>query len=145
MLSLHETLGSGRVQDTLKILDENEILWGADDLGVLIYGHARNALWYGSRLSIQETRALAPFQNATGLQVTSAVVAGMAWALANPGAGIVETEEMDHAFCLDVQRPYLGRIESHYTDWTPISTRWPQFAEEIDESDPWQFENVLAT
>jgi homospermidine synthase len=145
VLSLHETLGSGRVQETLKILDENEILWGADELGVLLYGHARNALWYGSRLSIQETRRLAPFQNATGLQVTSAVIAGMAWALANPRAGIVETEEMDHAFCLGVQRPYLGRIEAHYTDWTPISTRWPQFAEEIDESDPWQFENVLAT
>ena len=145
VLSLHETLGSGRVQETLKILDENEILWGADDLGVLLYGHERNALWYGSRLSIQEARALAPFQNATGLQVTSAVLAGMAWALANPRAGIVETEEMDHAFCLRVQRPYLGRIEAHYTDWTPISTRWPQFAEEIDESDPWQFENVLAT
>ena len=26
---------------------------------------------------------------------------------------------MDHAFCLDVQRPYLGRVEAHYTDWTP--------------------------
>jgi homospermidine synthase len=145
VLSLHETLGSGKVQETLKILDENEILWGADDLGVLLYGHERNALWYGSRLSIQEARRLAPFQNATGLQVTGAVVAGMAWALANPRAGIVETEEMDHAFCLRVQRPYLGRIEAHYTDWTPISTRWPQFAEEIDESDPWQFQNVLAT
>ena len=145
VLSLHEMLGSGKVQETLKILDENEILWGEDGLGVLLYGHERNALWYGSRLSIQEARALAPFQNATGLQVTSSVIAGMAWALANPQAGIVETEEMDHAFCLDVQRPYLGRIEAHYTDWTPISTRWPQFAEEIDESDPWQFENVLAT
>ena len=145
VLSLHETLGSGRVQEGSKILDENEILWGEDDLGVLLYGHARNALWYGSRLSIQETRALAPFQNATGLQVTSAVLAGMAWALANPRAGIVETDEMDHAFCLAIQRPYLGRLEAHYTDWTPISTRWPQFAEEIDESDPWQFQNVLAT
>ena len=145
VLSLHETLGSGQVQDTLKILDENEILWGADELGVLLYGHGRNALWYGSRLSIQETRALAPFQNATGLQVTSAVIAGMAWALRHPSAGIVETDEMDHAFCLEVQRPYLGRVEAHYTDWTPISTRWAQFAEEIDESDPWQFQNVLAT
>jgi homospermidine synthase len=57
----------------------------------------------------------------------------------------VETDEMDHAFCLRVQRPYLGRVEAHYTDWTPIATRWAQFAEEIDESDPWQFENVLAT
>jgi homospermidine synthase len=145
VLSLHEMLGTGRVQERMRILDENEILWGEDCLGVLLYGHERNALWYGSRLSIQETRRLAPFQNATGLQVTSAVIAGMAWALRNPNAGIVETDEMDHAFCLEIQRPYLGRIEAHYTDWTPISTRWPQFAEEIDESDPWQFQNVLAT
>ncbi len=145
VLSLHEMLGSGRVQDEQRILDENEILWGEDALGVLIYGHAKNALWYGSRLSIQETRALAPFQNATGLQVTSAVLAGMVWALENPEAGIVETDEMDHARCLEIQRPYLGRIEAHYTDWTPISTRWPQFVEEIDESDPWQFQNVLAS
>ena len=145
VLSLHEMLGSGKVQEKVKILDENEILWGEDCLGVLLYGHRKNALWYGSRLSIQETRALAPFQNATGLQVTSAVLAGMAWALRHPKAGIVETDEMDHAFCLDVMRPYLGRIEGHYTDWTPISTRWAQFAEEIDETDPWQFQNVLAT
>ena len=145
VLSLHEMLGAGKVQEEMKILDENEILWGEDCLGVLLYGHERNALWYGSRLSIQETRALAPFQNATGLQVTSAVLAGMVWALENPTAGIVETDEMDHVRCLEIQRPYLGRVEAHYTDWTPISTRWPQFAEEIDESDPWQFENVLAT
>jgi homospermidine synthase len=145
VLSLHEMLGTGKVQDKLKILDENEILWGADELGVLLYGHPKNALWYGSRLSIQETRALAPFQNATGLQVTSAVLAGMAWALRHPEAGIVDTDEMDHAFCLGVMRPYLGRVEAHYTDWTPIATRWAQFAEEIDESDPWQFQNVLAT
>lgn len=145
VLSLHEMLGTGKVQDELKILDENEILWGSDELGVLVYGHARNALWYGSRLSIQETRALAPFQNATGLQVTSAVLAGMVWALENPTAGIVETDEMDHVRCLEIQRPYLGRVEAHYTDWTPIATRWAQFAEEIDESDPWQFQNVLAT
>ncbi len=145
ILSLHETFGSGAIQPRQKILDENEILTGADDLGVLVYGHARNALWYGSRLSIDAARDLAPFQNATGLQVTGAVIAGMAWALQHPAAGIVETDEMDHAFCLGIQRPYLGRIEAHYTDWTPLSTRWPQFAEEIDETDPWQFQNVLAT
>lgn len=108
VLSLHEMLGSGVIQPDQKILDENEILWGEDCLGVLLYGHEKNALWYGSRLSIQETRGLAPFQNATGLQVTSAVLAGMAWALRNPQAGIVETDEMDHAFCLAVQRPISG-------------------------------------
>jgi homospermidine synthase len=145
VLSLHEMFGSGRIQERHHILDENEIIEGRDELGVLLYGHEKNALWYGSRLSIEETRALAPFQNATGLQVSSAVLAGMVWALENPEAGIVEADEMDHLRCLEVQRPYLGPVEAHYTDWTPLSNRWPLFAEDIDESDPWQFRNVLAS
>src|SRR3546814_2949760 len=70
--------GRGGQAPTLhKILDENEIVDGADELGVLIFGHAKNAYWYGSQLSIRETRKLAPYQNATGLQVSSAVLAGM--------------------------------------------------------------------
>ncbi len=145
VLSFHETFGSGKIQSIQHIMDENEITGGIDELGVLLYGHERNALWFGSRLSIEETRDLAPFQNATGLQVSSAVLAGMVWALENPEAGIVETDEMDHVRCLEVQRPYLGPVEAHYTDWTPISERWTQFDEDIDESDPWQFKNVLAS
>ncbi len=145
VLSLHECFGSGRFQDRKKILDENEIVEGIDELGVLLYGHARNAYWYGSRLSNAETRELAPFQNATGLQVTSAILAGMVWGLENPEAGIDEPDEMDFARCLEVQRPYLGPVEGHYTDWTPLSTRWEQFDEELDESDPWQFRNILAS
>ena len=68
---------------------------GIDELGVLLFGHDNNAYWYGSQLSIEETRKLAPYQNATGLQVTSAVLGGMVWALENPEAGIVEADEMD--------------------------------------------------
>ncbi len=41
VLSLHEMLGMGKVQEKQKILDENEILWGEDALGVLLYGHAQ--------------------------------------------------------------------------------------------------------
>lgn len=144
VLGLHEVFGSGEIQSRQHILDEDEIVSGEDCLGLLIYGHAKNALWYGSRLSIEETRDLAPLQNATGLQVSSAVIAGMAWALSNPEAGIVETDEMDHAFCLDVQRPYLGRIEAHYTDWTPLTNRFVQVPADLDTSDPWQFRNVIA-
>ena len=80
-----------------------EIVSGNDDLGVLLYGHARGAMWYGSRLSIEETRRLAPYQNATGLQVTSAVLAAMVWALENPRAGYVEADEMGHVRCLQIQ------------------------------------------
>lgn len=145
VLSLHEMFGSGRQQTEFEILDVDEIVEGIDELGVLLYGHEKNVLWYGSRLSNEETRKLAPYQNATGLQVTSAVLAGMVWALENPHAGIVETDEMDHARCLEVQRPYLGPVEAHYTDWTPLQDRWEHFPEDIDESDPWQFRNVLAT
>jgi homospermidine synthase len=145
VLSLHEMFGSGRKQTRHEILDADEIVEGGDELGVLLYGHGLNALWYGSRLSNDLARSMAPFQNATGLQVTSAVIAGMAWALAHPQAGIVETDEMDHDFCLAVQRPYLGQVEAHYTDWTPLQDRWEHFPEDIDESDPWQFRNVLAT
>jgi len=145
VLSLHEMFGSGRQQTVHHILEADEIVEGIDELGVLLYGHEKNALWYGSRLSNAEAMNLAPYQNATGLQVSSAVLAGMVWALENPNAGIVETDEMDHARCLDVQRPYLGPVEAHYTDWTPLQDRWELFPEDIDESDPWQFRNVLAS
>ncbi|EYD77547.1 Homospermidine synthase [Rubellimicrobium mesophilum DSM 19309] len=145
VLSLEEMFGSGRKQDRQDILTADEITDGRDELGVLLFGHERNALWYGSRLTNAEARQLAPLQNATGLQVSSAIIAGMVWALENPKAGIVETDEMDHARCLEIQRPYLGSVEAHYTDWTPLSDRWELFPEDIDESEPWAFRNVLAT
>lgn len=86
---------------------------------------------------------LAPEQNATGLQVTSAVLAGMVWALENPDAGIVETDDMDFRRCLEVQRPYLGPVVGVYTDWTPLKNRPGLFPEDIDAADPWQFRNIL--
>jgi homospermidine synthase len=144
VLSLHEMFGqAGAAQPQFHILDENEIVDGIDELGVLLYGHKKNAYWYGSQLSIEETRRIAPYQNATGLQVTSAVLAGMVWALENPTAGIVEADEMDYKRCLDVQMPYLGPVVGEYTDWTPLTGRPGLFAEEIDKRDPWQFKNVL--
>jgi len=144
VLSLHELFGqAGQRQPAIHILDEHEIVDGIDELGVLLYGHKKNAYWYGSQLSIDETRELAPYQNATGLQVTSAVLAGMVWALENPNAGIVEADEMDFRRCLEVQRPYLGPVVGVYTDWTPITDRPGLFKEDLDKRDPWQFSNVL--
>jgi homospermidine synthase len=144
VLSLDEMAGAQwRQQKKSHILDENEIVDGIDELGVLLYGHAKNAYWYGSQLSIEETRRLAPYQNATGLQVTSAVLAGMVWALENPRAGVVEADELDFRRCLDVQCPYLGPVIGKYTDWTPLEGRAVLFPEDVDKEDPWQFKNVL--
>jgi homospermidine synthase len=144
VLSLHEMGGrEWQRQSSSHILDENEIVDGIDELGVLLYGHKKNAYWYGSQLSIEETRRLAPYQNATGLQVTSAVLAGAIWALENPQAGVVEADEMDFSRCLEIQMPYLGPVTGAYTEWTPLHNRGKLFPEKLDNKDPWQFTNVL--
>jgi homospermidine synthase len=146
VLSMHEMAGAEwKPQKAWQILSEDDIVDGVDELGVLLYGHARNAYWYGSRLSIEETRTLAPYQNATGLQVTSAVLAGIVWMLENPDCGIVEADEMDFRRCLAIQRPYLGSVGGSYTDWTPLAGRGELFPESLDHGDAWQFSNVLVS
>ncbi len=132
--SLKEFFDRGcRWPEETRVLAEHEIAGGSDELGVLLYGHARNAYWYGSQLSIEKARRLAPHQNATSLQVSSAVMAALAWAVEHPRAGLVEAEELDFAQCLQYQAPYLGTLGGHYTDWKP----------ETDASgDPWQFHRL---
>ncbi len=143
ILSLHELQGNAFHTQSRWRLMNDEILDGIDELGVLLYGHAKNAYWYGSQLSIEEARRLAPYQNATGLQVTAAVLAGMVWALENPRRGVVEADELDHERVLSIMEPYLGRLTGAYTDWTPLQGRGGLFPEDLDSGDPWQFKNVL--
>jgi homospermidine synthase len=143
VLSLHEMFGSGKRQSRWHILEEGEIVDGGDELGVLLYGHKKNAYWYGSQLKIEEARQLAPYQNATGLQVTSAVLSGLIWAIENPNAGIVETDEIDFHRCLEIQKSYLGPVVGVYTDWTPLDGRGELFPEKLDKRDPWQFSNII--
>ncbi len=144
VLSLYEMFGNGGIaQPVQHVLTEDELTDGSDELGVLLYGHEKNAYWYGSRLTLEEARKLAPNQNATGLQVSSAVLSGMVWALENPKAGIVEADEVDYRRCLNVQRRYLGAVEGHYTDWTPLDGRPGLFPDDIDTDDAWQFRNIL--
>ncbi len=118
-----------------------EIQSGMDELGVLLMGHAKGAYWYGSRLSIEAARRLAPYNNATSLQVTAAVLAGVIWALENPNASIVEPDEIDHRRILEICRPYLGDVVGVFSDWTPLVDRGRLFPEDIDPGDPWQFKN----
>jgi homospermidine synthase len=143
ILSLHELQGNAFHQQSRFRLMNEEISDGIDELGVLLFGHANNAYWYGSQLSIEETRRLAPYQNATALQVTSAVLAGMVWAIENPRRGVVEADELDHERVLEIMAPYLGPMGGFYTDWTPLSGRGGLFPEDIDPADPWQFRNVI--
>lgn len=141
VLSLHEFAGKNWQIQAHKRLMVDEIASGTDELGVLLMGHARGAYWYGSQLSIEEARRLAPRNNATSLQVTAAVLAGVIWAMENPRRGIVEPEEMDFERVLEVCGPYLGKLTGAYSDWTPLLDRGRLFAEDLDRDDPWQFKN----
>ncbi len=139
--SVHELAGRNWVLQASQRLVKDEIVAGLDELGVLLMGHEKGAYWYGSRLSIEEARRLAPHNSATSLQVTAPVVAGVIWALKNPDRGVIEPEEMDHAGIMDFIRPYLGTVVGEYTDWTPLRGRGRLFEEDLDHDDPWQFKN----
>jgi homospermidine synthase len=141
VLSVHELAGLNWQQQAKQRLMMDEIHSGVDELGVLLMGHARGAYWYGSRLSIEQARALVPLNNATSLQVTAAVLGGMIWALENPRAGLVEADGLDHARVLEVAEPYLGDMVGAYSDWTPLLGRGRLFPEAVDEACPWQFGN----
>ena len=95
----------------------------------------------GSRLAIDEARRLAPYNNATSLQVAVSVGRAVVWALENPRRGIVEPDEMDYERCLALMRPYLGTVVGVYSDWTPLQDRGRLFPEDLDRDDPWQFRN----
>jgi homospermidine synthase len=142
VLSVHEFAGRNwHLQDHKRIMMK-EITSGMDELGVLLAGHQKNAYWFGSQLSIAAARKLAPYNSATSLQVTSAALAGMIWAMENPRRGIVEPDDMDYSRPLEICMPYLGPVVGRYTDWTPLYQRGELFTEELDTADPWQFKNV---
>ena len=142
VLSLHEFAGKNWRLQRLKRLMMEEITDGIDELGVLLMGPPGGVYWYGSRLTIAEARRAAPHNNATSLQVTAAVLAGVVWALEHPRQGIVEPEEMDFERVLDIARPYLGEVVGVRGDWTPLDGREHLFAEDLDREDPWQFKNI---
>ena len=142
VMSVHELVGRNYEQQERQRILMDEIVSGIDELGVLLAGHKKNAYWYGSQLSIEEARKLAPYNNATSLQVCVAVLAGVVWAMENPNMGVIEPDEMDFRRALEVCMPYLGPVVGEYTEWTPLHERERLFPEDLDKTDPWQFKNV---
>lgn len=142
VLSLHELNGRNFQMQTTQRIMCDDVVSGHDELGVLLAGHDKNAYWFGSELTIEAARKLAPHNSATSLQVTSAVLAGMVWAIENPRAGFVESDDMDYRRNLEVQSVYLGKMHGVYTQWNPLVQREALFDEDLDRTDPWQFKNV---
>ncbi|WP_454734525.1 saccharopine dehydrogenase NADP-binding domain-containing protein [Cupriavidus necator] len=97
----------------------DEIQCGEDELGVLLMSGRHGAVWYGSRLSTQRARSLAPYNTATSLQVASSLVAGMQWMLANPARGVVESDALDFRTVLADAAHWWAPLSVHFTDWLP--------------------------
>jgi len=142
VLSVHELAGRNWQMQPRQRIMMDDITSGMDELGVLLAGHKKNAYWYGSQLTVEEARKLVPYNNATSLQVTVAVLAGIIWAMEHPDSGLLEPDELDHKRILEICKPYLGTLTGAYTDWSPLSDRESLFPEDLDMSDPWQFKNV---
>jgi homospermidine synthase len=141
VLSLQELAGrQWRPQQNKRLL-RDDIVAGRDELGVLLMGPKHGAFWYGSRLTTDEARRLAPHNSATTLQVTAPVMAGIAWAIRNPERGVLEPDDLPHEEMLRVIAPYLGELAGVRGDWTPLDHRETLFDEQLDRSDPWQFVN----
>ncbi len=147
MASLHECRMNGyELQDRQRIMDD-DIVSGADELGVLLLGHDLNGWWTGSQLDIKEARELVPHQNATTLQVAASVLGAVAWMLRNPNKGLCVPDDLDHDEVLEVANPYLGPCPSIPTDWTPLKQRGYPF-EQVNggrprDDDVWQFASFL--
>ncbi|MPZ43039.1 MAG: homospermidine synthase [Betaproteobacteria bacterium] len=141
VLSIHEFCGRNyQPQSRYRVLMD-DIQGGIDELGVLLMGHERGGYWFGSQLSVGEARKLAPYNNATTLQVAAGVLGAIVWACENPNAGVVDPDDIDFERVLEVARPYLGNLVGVYTDWNPLQARGTLFPEELDATDPWQFRN----
>jgi homospermidine synthase len=150
----HETLSSlhelrcrnYRLQPKQRIM-RDEITSGEDILGALLMGGRYTSWWTGSILSIEEARRLAPHQNATTVQVAIGVVAAVLWMLENPRKGVCVPDDLPHDYILRIAKPYLGRLLSIPSDWTPFSNYEVMFRENpqqyLNKKNKWSFENFL--
>ncbi|HEY0938645.1 MAG TPA: saccharopine dehydrogenase C-terminal domain-containing protein [Steroidobacter sp.] len=142
MLSALELEGRGWTMQPSSRRLSHDIVDGMDELGVLLAGHAKNAYWYGSQLSIHEARRHVEFANATTMQVVAGALAAVVWAIRHPRQGLVEPDQMDPEECLEVAAPYLGKLTGKFTDWTPLQGRGELFPETLDVNNPWQLQNI---
>ena len=147
--SLNELRGYDyKLPEKQRILND-EITSGSDILGALLMGHAYNSWWTGSDLSIEESRRLVPHQNATTMQVAISVVAASMWMIEHPDRGVLVPDDLPHEYVLKISKPYLGKMISKPSDWTPLKhyqNAFPGYNNPgIDRKDPWQFKNFLIT
>ena len=147
--SLNELRGGDyKLQPAIRIMND-DIISGGDALGALLMGHPYNSWWTGSILDIKESCRLLPHQNATTIQVGIGVTAAVMWMMENPARGLCLPEDLPHEYVLKIAAPWLGKLHSAASDWTPLKHYTNAFEGHnnpcVDRKDPWQFKNFLLT
>ncbi len=145
--SLHELeMRRYNLQEKQRIMND-EIIKGEDRLGVLLMGHDFKSWWTGSLLDIEETRKLAPNQNATTLQVAISVVSAARWMIENPNKGFNLPDDIPHEDIMKISKPYLGPFISIPVDWAPLKDYDKAFRtlgfKKPKQKDVWQFTTFL--
>ncbi|MES2198654.1 MAG: saccharopine dehydrogenase C-terminal domain-containing protein [Chlamydiota bacterium] len=118
-----------------RILND-DIIFGEDELGCLLMGHDFGCWWTGSVLGFKEASHLIPHQNATTMQVASAILAAVIYMIKYPNKGLCQPEDLPFKEILEIAKPYLGKIISQKSNWSPLETR-------DNEEDKWQFPTFL--
>jgi homospermidine synthase len=144
MASLHEVrMNNWQIPEKHRIL-ANDIIDGADELGVLLLGSPHGGWWFGSRLTIEETRTIIKDTNPTAMQVAAGVLGAAKWILDNPSEGYCESEDLPFEQILQYALPYLGSLISTKTEWHPFKDERVLFDDVLlDREDPWQFNNFI--
>jgi homospermidine synthase len=160
--SLHELRCRHLVMQSRARILNDDIISGADAMGILLCGHAFKSWWTGSVLDIETSRKLVPHQSATTVQIAISVMAAVVWIIENPANGVTVPDEMDYERVLEIAKPYLGTYYSEPVDWTPMDNRTetdlfarfnrpsirgtgavgPGGADELDD-ETWQFTTFL--
>ena len=106
---------------------KDDIVSGADTLGVLFMSPKYGKWWTGSDLDIETSRKLIPHQNATVVQVSPSVVGAIIYALQKPNLSPIFPEDMDSDYIMNMFiKPYLGKWISKPVVWEPSTKGLPE-------------------
>jgi len=81
------------------------------------------------------------------MQVAIGLVSAIMWMLDNPNKGVMLPDDLPHDRILEVAKPYIGKLVSKASSWTPATNHRVFFKENkddyLDKKNLWSFQNFL--